>query len=69
MNLKQLFGKIWYVRINVLSDFDFDSDGYIEFKIDELCFERRSKMFYKVLSDGVINEVGIRGYVGRNMVI
>ena len=67
MNSKQSPGKIWYARTNVSSDSDSDSDGYTEPKIDESCFERRSKMLYKVLSDGAINEVGIRGYAGRNM--
>lgn len=67
MNSKQSPGKIWYARTNVSSDSDSDSDGYTEPKTDESCFERRSKMLYKVLSDGAINEVGIRGYAGRNM--
>ncbi|XP_020603065.1 uncharacterized protein LOC110042071 [Orbicella faveolata] len=66
MNSKQSTGKIWYARTNISSDSDSDSDGYTEPITDGSFFERRSKMLCKVLSDGAINEVGMRGYAVRN---
>lgn len=66
MNSQQSSGKIWYARTNISSDSDSDSDGYTEPITDGSFFERRSKMLCKVLSDGAINEVGIRGYAGRD---
>ena len=65
MNSKQSSGKMWYARTNISSDSDSDSDGYTE-PITDGSF-RRNKMLCKVLSDGAINEVGIRGYASRNM--
>lgn len=59
-------GKIWYARTNISSDSDSDSEGYTEPVTDASFFERRNKMLCKVLSDGAINEVGLRGYDGRN---
>lgn len=66
MNSQQSSGKIWYASTNISSDSDSDSDGYTEPVTDASFFERRNKMLCKVLSDGAINKVGIRGYAGRN---
>ena len=51
-------GKLWYARKNISSDSDSDSEGYTEPFTDPSFFQR-NKMFWKVLSDGAINEVGM----------
>jgi len=56
-------GKLWYARKNISSDSDSDSEGYTEPFTDPSFFQR-NKMFWKVLSDGAINEVGM-DYCGR----
>ena len=66
MNSQRSSGKMWYARTNISSDSDSDSEGYTEPVTDASFFDRRNKMLCKVLSDGAINEVGIRGYAGRD---
>ena len=62
INSKQQPGKIWYARTNIESGSESDSEGYAE-PITDPSFFQQTRMLWKVLSDGAINEVGT-GYAG-----
>ena len=62
INSKQQPGKIWYARTNISSGSESDSEGYAK-PITDPSFFQQTRMLWKVLSDGAINEVGT-GYAG-----
>lgn len=63
INSKQQPGKIWYARTNISSGSESDSEGYAKPITDPSSFQQ-TRMLWKVLSDGAINEVGT-GHAGE----